>query len=219
MPPAATPPVARRAAAARRSRPGRRAPMRATLRATADQLRKDGKLDEAAAAYQRAIDADRGNVDLYNDLGNVYFALKRYGDAAQAFRDATTRDPNYALGWYNLAHALRKGDKKPEAVDAYRQYMRLKPDDPDPYYGLGQTLKALGDVAGRDRRVPQVRGDGEAARRAALGRQGARGAARRSRRCRSRAPSPSGKIEEKDAADDRRAPARAAAARARSRSR
>jgi tetratricopeptide (TPR) repeat protein len=26
--------------------------------------------------------------------------------------------------------------------------MRLRPDDPDPYYGLGQTLKAAGDVPG-----------------------------------------------------------------------
>jgi tetratricopeptide (TPR) repeat protein len=26
--------------------------------------------------------------------------------------------------------------------------MRLRPDDPDPYYGLGQTLKATGDVPG-----------------------------------------------------------------------
>jgi tetratricopeptide (TPR) repeat protein len=120
----------------------------ASLRAHADELRKANKLAEAADAYKRAIAADRGNLDLYNDLGNVYFALKQYGDAANAFSDATHRDPNYALGWYNLAHALRKGDHAREAADAYRQYIRLKPDDPDPYYGLGQTLKMMGDSAG-----------------------------------------------------------------------
>jgi tetratricopeptide (TPR) repeat protein len=118
------------------------------LRLKADQLRHAGKLEEAAQAYQVAIDADRGNVELYNELGNVYFTIKKYDQAAEQFRQATARDPNYALGWYNLAHALRKADKKAEAVQAYRQYMRLKPDDPDPYYGLGQTLKALGDVPG-----------------------------------------------------------------------
>jgi len=120
----------------------------ASLRAQADELRKANRLADAAAAYKRAIAADRGNLDLYNDLGNVYFALKQYGDAANAFSDATHRDPNYALGWYNLAHALRKGDHAREAADAYRQYIRLKPDDPDPYYGLGQTLKTMGDSAG-----------------------------------------------------------------------
>jgi tetratricopeptide (TPR) repeat protein len=120
----------------------------ASLRAQADELRKANKLSDAAAAYKRAIEADRGNLDLYNDLGNVYFALKQYGDAANAFSDATHRDPNYALGWYNLAHALRKGDHPLAAADAYRQYIRLKPDDPDPYYGLGQTLKMMGDAPG-----------------------------------------------------------------------
>jgi tetratricopeptide (TPR) repeat protein len=120
----------------------------AALRASAEQLRKDGKLEDAAGAYQKAIEADRGNVELYNDLGNVYFAMKRYADAAAAFRESTSRDPSYALGWYNLAHALRKGDKKSEAVVAYRQYMKLKPEDPDPYYGLAQTLKSLGDTPG-----------------------------------------------------------------------
>ena len=118
------------------------------LRAQAEELRKAGKLEDAAQAYQRAIAADRGNVELYNELGNVYFALKQYDQAAQAFREATAREPGYALGWYNLAHALRKADKKTDAVAAYRQYIKLKPEDPDPYYGLGQTLKALGDVPG-----------------------------------------------------------------------
>lgn len=120
----------------------------ASLRAEAEKLRSENKLADAAAAYKRAIAADRGNLDLYNDLGNVYFALKQYGDAANAFSDATRRDPGYALGWYNLAHALRKGDHPVAAADAYRQYIRLKPDDPDPYYGLGQTLKTMGDTQG-----------------------------------------------------------------------
>jgi tetratricopeptide (TPR) repeat protein len=120
----------------------------AQLRANADQLRKDGKLDEAVGAYRKAIDADRGNLDLYNDLGNVYFSLKKYNEAATSFQEATQRDPNFALGWYNLAHALRKASRNPEAAGAYKQYMRLRPTDPDPYYGLGQTLKATGDVAG-----------------------------------------------------------------------
>ena len=28
-------------------------------------------------------------------------------DTAAAFKEATARDSNFALGWYNLAHALR----------------------------------------------------------------------------------------------------------------
>jgi tetratricopeptide (TPR) repeat protein len=119
-----------------------------SLRQSADALRKEGRLDDAAQAYRRAIEADRSNLELYNELGSTYFAQKKFSEAAAAFQEATARDPNYALGWYNLAHALRKADRRSEAAAAYRQYIRLRPDDPDPYYGLGQTLKGLGDVAG-----------------------------------------------------------------------
>lgn len=120
----------------------------AALRAKADELRAQNKWTEAVPAYRRAIAADPGNLELCNDLGNTYFALKQYGDAAQAFAGATQRDPSYALGWYNQAHALRKAERWRDAAEAYRQYIRLKPEDPDPYYGLGQTLKALGDAGG-----------------------------------------------------------------------
>jgi tetratricopeptide (TPR) repeat protein len=120
----------------------------AALRAKADELRAQNKWSEAVPAYKRAIAADPGNLELCNDLGNTYFALKQYSDAAQAFAGATQRDPGYALGWYNQAHALRKAERWREAAEAYRQYIKLKPDDPDPYYGLGQTLKALGDTGG-----------------------------------------------------------------------
>ena len=119
------------------------------------------------------------------------------------FADATHRDPNYALGWYNLAHALRKGDRAREAADAYRQYIRLKPDDPDPYYGLGQTLKTLGDTSGAiiafqkyigmEKRPEEQKWVDKARRRAA----GARGDAAATA---SPAVQPSGKIEEKSTA-------------------
>jgi tetratricopeptide (TPR) repeat protein len=119
----------------------------AQLKAEADSLKNQGKLEDAVAAYKKAIAADANNQDLYNDLGNTYFAMRRYGDAAQAFKDATARDANFAIGWYNLANALRKADRKAEAVDAYKKYMALQPNDPDPWYGMAQTLKGMGDTA------------------------------------------------------------------------
>src|SRR5688572_10416000 len=54
----------------------------AQLRANADRLRQGGKLDEAAQAYERALAADPGNLDLHVELGDVYFAQRRYADAA-----------------------------------------------------------------------------------------------------------------------------------------
>jgi tetratricopeptide (TPR) repeat protein len=175
----------------------------AELAAAAAELKRSGRLEEAVDAFKKAIDANRGNLELYNELGSVYFGLKRYGDAAQTFREVTERDPKFALGWYNLAHALRKGDKKADAVQAYRTYIKLKPDDPDPYYGLGQTLKALGDVSSAidafrkyiamEKRAEEQRWV-EKARAELEGLEALQRASQPS--------APSGKVEDKDAGDD-----------------
>lgn len=117
-----------------------------SLRANAERLRKAGKLDEAAAGYEKALAADPANLDLHVELGDVYFAQKRYGDAARLFAASVMRDPGYALGWYDLAHAHARAGNHSDAVRAYREYMKLRPADPDPYYGLGQTYRAMGDT-------------------------------------------------------------------------
>ncbi len=117
-----------------------------SLRAEADKLRGAGKTDEAAAAYERALAADPSNLDLHIELGDAYFAQKRYADAARVFRATVERDPSYALGWYNLAHAESRVGQNGAAVAAYHAYMKLRPADPDPYYGLGQTEKAAGNT-------------------------------------------------------------------------
>lgn len=120
----------------------------AKLREEANRLKAEKKFEEAAQAYQRALAVDPNNLELYNNLGNVYFMLKRYADAAQAFKEAVTRKPDFHDGWYNLAFALKKAARYGEAVEAYRRYLTMRPNDTDAYYGLGGSLKQTGDLAG-----------------------------------------------------------------------
>jgi Flp pilus assembly protein TadD len=51
------------------------------------------------------------------------------------------------LAWYDLAFALRARNQHAAAVDAYDHYIKLKPGDPDPYYGMGRSLQRLGRTA------------------------------------------------------------------------
>ncbi len=46
-----------------------------------------------------------------------------------------------------MAFALRVRDRPAEAVDAYQRYIKLRPTDPDAYYGLGRALQHLGRKA------------------------------------------------------------------------
>ena len=48
------------------------------------------------------------------------------------------------MGWYWLAYSYRKTERYQPAVDAYRQFAELRPTEPDPYFGMGLSLEALG---------------------------------------------------------------------------
>jgi len=80
--------------------------------------------------------------------GTSLMTAKRYAEAADKFQAVVNVDPNNDLGWYQLASAYRKAEKCERAVPAYKRYMDLVPNMPDPYYGLGLCLLKTGDKPG-----------------------------------------------------------------------
>ena len=180
----------RRRARLRRLTPSATAPRAdaADLARDADQLRQTGKLDEAAGAYKNAIEADRGKRrPLQRSRQRLLRAqaVRRRG-AGVSRRDAPAI-PNYALGWYNLAHALRKGDQRARPPTRIASTSSSSPTIP--ILIMASARRSRRWATCRARSTPSVvHRDGEAARRAALGRQGARRAARCSRRCSSSQP-------------------------------
>ncbi len=81
--------------------------------------------------------------------GELLLKIRREPDAVAVFRGAVERNPQYPLAWYELAFALRETGRFAEAVDAYRRYIPLRPNDPDPHYGLARALAAPGARATR----------------------------------------------------------------------
>jgi tetratricopeptide (TPR) repeat protein len=118
------------------------------LKAEADRARAAGKLALAIEKYRAAVTLSPRFIDAWNELGNVYFELKRYEEAAGAFRSALKLDPVFSLGWYNLGQSLRRLGRNAEAVEAYERYTKLRPGDPDPWYSLGLARKDVGDLRG-----------------------------------------------------------------------
>ncbi|HEY3356249.1 MAG TPA: tetratricopeptide repeat protein, partial [Polyangia bacterium] len=118
------------------------------LKAEGDRARAARKLDLAIEKYRAAIKLNPRLIDAWNELGNLYFELKRYGEAVEAFRGSLKLDPVFSLGWYNLGQSLRRLGRNAEAVEAYERYTKLRPDDPDPWYSLGLARKDLGELRG-----------------------------------------------------------------------
>jgi len=113
----------------------------------AQTLRDRGHVEEAIAKFKQAFTVDPRHWAARTALGELLLKIRRDDEAIAVLRGIVDKNPGYALAWYDLAFALRTRNQHAAAVDAYDHYIKLKPGDPDPYYGLGRSLQRLGRTA------------------------------------------------------------------------
>lgn len=84
-----------------------------------------GKYTQAIAPLDKSIDI-RPNFEAFNNLGNAYFQLRRYSDAARAFQRGINLDDSDWLLWGNLGDSLYwSGGKEVEAIAAYEKAIAI----------------------------------------------------------------------------------------------
>ena len=89
---------------------------------------RSGDLSGAAESFQGATRLDPKDVDSLTRLGQVLLRLDKPADAESKFRAALELQPKSPEALQGLAQSLDQ-QKKPQAVDAYRNYLALQPDD------------------------------------------------------------------------------------------
>jgi tetratricopeptide (TPR) repeat protein len=95
-----------------------------------------GDLNQALLLYSRAAVFNPEDAVLYNDLGLVYQALKKYPQAKAAFQKAIELDQRYSAPYYNVGLLYKEQGQFDLAVFNFRR--RVDMGDPlDPW-----TLKA-----------------------------------------------------------------------------
>jgi tetratricopeptide (TPR) repeat protein len=102
--------------------------------------------DRACACYQRFLETYPTDARAHNDLGNIWLALSKYGQAEAAFRQALALSKN-ALpeAWSNLGQILQQQGRLSEAVAAYDKAVVIQPDNPSFCLNLAMGLQATGD--------------------------------------------------------------------------
>ena len=108
-------------------------------------LRQKGRLDEAIAAYRRAIALRPEFVEVHNNLGNALSDKGRLDEAIDAYRRAIALRPDYAAAHSNLGVAFKGKGWLDEAIAALGRAAELNPDLPEVHLNLGSTLLARGD--------------------------------------------------------------------------
>jgi arylsulfatase A-like enzyme/Flp pilus assembly protein TadD len=106
-----------------------------------------GELDKALKNYSRALELDRNNAAVYNNIGGVHLALFDRGrlgpELAQAevsFKKALEIDPRLFSACNGLAIVNKKTGRKAEAIAWWRQALAIKPDYDLALINLGITL-------------------------------------------------------------------------------
>jgi tetratricopeptide (TPR) repeat protein len=111
-----------------------------------DALREWGKLDEAIAAYRKAIErapSSREAASNYVDLGIALRLQKKPDEAMAACRKAIDLSPTFTTAYRHLALDLRARGKLDEAAGVYRKLIEIHPNSSIAYNHLGFALRDL----------------------------------------------------------------------------
>lgn len=105
------------------------------------ELLRAGQKDEAARAFQRAVESDPSNANAHFNLGDLAYANEMYLEAATAYEQGLQQTPQHAEGWFVLGNALAMLGSLDGAKLGYEQVLRLQPDHTGAKHNL-DTIQA-----------------------------------------------------------------------------
>jgi Ca-activated chloride channel homolog len=133
-----------------------------------NRLYREGKYEEAIAAYQRVVESGKASPQVHYNLGTALLALGRYDDADVHFQTALQGvEPElrertfYNLGNRFLEDARVRSDVRQQgelldaAIEAYKRSLRIDPQDTDAKWNLELALRDREENEQRQQSMPQ----------------------------------------------------------------
>ncbi len=121
------------------------------LRIAAYVHQQQGRLAEAAAAYERVMRAGPGDWQSLNNLGNVRAAMGEADAAVDAFRQAIALQPGMVEIVINLSDALGQAGRAEERQAVMREAAGISPDHPRVQIQLGYAEVEARDYVAAER--------------------------------------------------------------------
>jgi Ca-activated chloride channel family protein len=110
-----------------------------------NKLYNQGRYDEALSAYQKAQAEQPDLAELHYNVGNTLHHKEDYqGAAAETLQGLSKADPDLrAQAYYNLGNSFYRQGQFAEAVAAYKEALKLNPDDQDAKHNLELAQRQL----------------------------------------------------------------------------
>jgi len=107
-------------------------------------VRDQGRLEEAAKIFERAVQLGPDNPDAHTNFGSALHQLQRFDEALNHYRAAIRLRPADATGHCNLASALIDLGRYAEGEAAAREALRIDPPSVPAHSMLAAALSSQG---------------------------------------------------------------------------
>lgn len=90
------------------------------------------KYSESEISYRKALDKNKQSPDAIFNVGDALYKQKKFEDAGRQFMENANESEDKikkSSGLYNLGNSLLKADKVQESIDAYKNSLKLNPEN------------------------------------------------------------------------------------------
>ncbi len=105
-----------------------------------------GRVDEAIAQFQRALEIQPNYSEAHSGLGGALLQKGEVDEAIAQFQKALEIQPDNTLAHRNLAIALLRKGQLDEAITHFKKAVELQPNSAINYYNFGYALVQKGQI-------------------------------------------------------------------------
>jgi len=102
-------------------------------------------VEEAIAAYLKALELNPGAAGALVNLGTIYYRKRNFIDAETYYREAIEADPSYPLAQFNIGNLYDELGRLADAQEHYKMALELNPQYADAHFNLALLCERQGD--------------------------------------------------------------------------
>ncbi|MDR1872843.1 MAG: tetratricopeptide repeat protein [Deltaproteobacteria bacterium] len=111
-----------------------------------ERLFAEGRIEEARAQFQLAVDLCPGNVQGWNNLAVVSLTSELLPEAEKCLKKALEMKPDFLEARFNLAEVYAMGGRWTKAAKELKKILEYRPDDLPTVKRLAQVYLEMGDT-------------------------------------------------------------------------
>jgi Ca-activated chloride channel homolog len=107
---------------------------------------KDKKFADAEVNFKKGLDKEPANFITNFNLGDAYYQQQRYDEALNSYKAALSQAKTKnekAKVYHNIGNSLLKSKQIKESIEAYKNSLKLNPNDEETKYNLSYALDLL----------------------------------------------------------------------------